>query len=41
MRDHHAQSDLGRLRALPKAEVHVPLEGCFAPLVLVQHARNM
>src|SRR5262249_60288501 len=34
MRDHHAQSDLGRLRALPKAEVHVPLEGCFEPMVL-------
>jgi adenosine deaminase len=34
MSDHHAQSDIGRLRALPKAEVHVHLEGCFDAMVL-------
>src|SRR4029453_13943238 len=34
MSDHHAQSDIGRLRALPKAEVHVHLEGCFEAMVL-------
>src|SRR5262245_7119783 len=34
MSDDHAQSDIGRLRALPKAEVHVHLEGCFEPRVL-------
>src|SRR5215831_17161162 len=34
MSDHHAQSDIGRLRALPKAEVHVHLEGCCDAMVL-------
>ena len=34
MSNHHAQSDIGRLRALPKAEVHVHLEGCFEAMVL-------
>ena len=31
---------LERLRALPKAEVHVHLEGCFDPLLLEQWARR-
>ena len=29
---------LARLRALPKAEVHAHLEGCFEPAVLAQWA---
>ena len=33
-------SEIGRLRALPKAEVHVHLEGCFEPAVLEQWARR-
>ena len=34
MSDHHSQNDIGRLCALPKAEVHVHLEGCFEAMVL-------
>ncbi|HRI17682.1 MAG TPA: adenosine deaminase [Burkholderiaceae bacterium] len=31
-------ADLARLRALPKAEVHIHLEGCFEPALLEQWA---
>ena len=31
---------LARLRALPKAEVHLHLEGCFDPALLEQWARQ-
>ena len=33
-----ANPSLARLRSLPKAEVHVQLEGCFEPAVLAQWA---
>ena len=33
-----ANPSLARLRALPKAEVHAHLEGCFEPAVLEQWA---
>ena len=33
-----AKPPLDRLRALPKAEVHAHLEGCFEPAVLAQWA---
>ena len=33
-------SSLARLRALPKAEVHIHLEGCFEPALLEQWARQ-
>ena len=32
--------EIDRLRALPKAEVHAHLEGCFEPTVLEQWARQ-
>ena len=36
---HHRQDDrLDRLRALPKAEVHVHLEGCFEAAMLQRWA---
>jgi adenosine deaminase len=35
-----AAAAMARLRALPKAEVHAHLEGCFEPAVLAQWARQ-
>lgn len=35
-----SKTSIERLRALPKAEVHAHLEGCFEPVVLEQWARQ-
>ncbi len=35
-----SNDDLDRLRALPKAEVHLHLEGCFEPSVIEQWAKS-
>ncbi len=32
--------EMARLRALPKAEVHIHLEGCFEPALIEQWARS-
>lgn len=39
MTPHTATDRMARLRALPKAEVHAHLEGCFEPAVLEQWAQ--
>ena len=38
MNSFSSNNDLERLRALPKAEVHLHLEGCFEPAVLERWA---
>ena len=40
MGPHASAAEIDRLRALPKAEVHVHLEGCFEATVLEQWARQ-
>lgn len=40
MTDSPSNDDIERLRALPKAEVHLHLEGCFEPSVIEQWAKS-